>query len=70
MKPAIFQVTAEPPKFAIVSSKNNLTTDYIIKSKAFSISILEQNVDLEFLGPWGFNSGREVNKFESVNSID
>jgi len=63
----VFQVTADPPKFAIASNKDNLTTDYIIKSKVFSISVLEQDVDLEFLGPWGFKSGRDENKFASVN---
>ncbi len=63
----VFQVTADPPKFAIVTNKDNLTTDYIEKSKVFSISILEQDVDLEFLGPWGFKSGRNENKFASIN---
>lgn len=63
----VFQVTASPAKFAIATNKDNLTTDYIKKSKVFSISILEQNVDLEFLGPWGFKSGRDENKFASIN---
>lgn len=61
-----FQITADPVRFAVASNKNNLTTDYIIKSKAFSISVLEQDVDLNFLGPWGFKSGREENKFDNV----
>lgn len=63
----VFQVTADPPKFAIASNKDNLTTDYINKSKVFSISVIEQDVDLEYLGPWGFKSGRDTNKFASVN---
>ncbi len=61
-----FQVTADPVRFAIASNKDNLTTDFILKSKAFSISVLDQNVDLNFLGPWGFKSGREVSKFDAV----
>lgn len=63
----VFQVTANPAKFAIASNKDNLTTEYIQKSKVFSISVLEQDVDLEFLGPWGFKSGRNENKFASIN---
>lgn len=63
----VFQVTAEPPRFAIATNKDNLTSDYIIKSKVFSISVLEQNVDLEFLGPWGFKSGKELDKFATAN---
>ncbi len=61
-----FQITADPVRFAIASNKDNLTTDFIIKSKAFSISVLEQDVDLNFLGPWGFKSGREISKFDKV----
>lgn len=63
----VFQVSADPARFAIATHKENLTTDYIKKSRAFSISILQQDVDLNFLGPWGFNSGREVDKFSSCN---
>ncbi len=63
----VFQVTAEPAKLAISTSKDNFTTDIIKKSKVFNISILEQNIDLDFLGPWGFKSGKEINKFDGVN---
>ena len=63
----VFQVSAEPPRFAIATNKNNLTTDYIRKSKVFSISVLQQDCDLQFMGPWGFQSGREVDKFKNTN---
>ncbi|MEN8225457.1 MAG: flavin reductase [Bacteroidota bacterium] len=65
----VFQVSAEPPRFAVATNKGNLTTDYMQKSKVFSISILQQDCDLEFLSPWGFHSGREINKFENTNYI-
>lgn len=63
----VFQVTADPPRFAIATHKDNLTTRYIEKSRVFSISILQQEVDLEFLGPWGFKPGTEVDKFKGTN---
>jgi len=63
----VFQVTADPPKFVVASHKENLTTDYIRKSKAFSVSILQQDVDLAFMGPWGFQSGKSIDKFSGVN---
>lgn len=63
----VFQVSADPVRIAIATHKDNLTTDYIQKSKVFSISILQENVDLEFLGPWGFKSGREINKFDKAD---
>lgn len=62
----VFQVTAQPPQIAIATHKNNLTTEFIRKSKVFAISVLNKEVDLSFLGPWGFKSGREVNKFDQV----
>lgn len=63
----VFQVTAEPAKFAVCTNKDNLTTEMIARSKAFSISILEQNVDIKFIGQFGFRSGREIDKFEGIN---
>ncbi|RLD37042.1 MAG: High molecular weight rubredoxin [Bacteroidetes bacterium] len=62
----VFQVSADPARFAIATHKDNLTTAYIQKSKVFSISVLQQDCNLEFLGPWGFQTGKEVNKFEQA----
>ena len=63
----VFQVTADPPKFVVASHKNNLTTSYIEKSKLFSVSILQQDVDLDFIAPWGFKSGKNVDKFKGAS---
>ncbi len=62
----VFQVTAEPARFAIATNKDNYTTELIEKSNSFSISVLSQDVDLEFLGPWGFKNGKEIDKFENA----
>jgi len=62
----VFQITAEPSRITVATHKNNLTTEYIRKSKVFAVSALQKNVSLDFMGPWGFKSGREVNKFEKV----
>ena len=63
----VFQVTAEPPRIMVATHRDNLTTDYIRKSRVFAVSALEKDVDLEFLGPWGFKSGKEVSKFDHVD---
>ena len=63
----VFQITADPPRFAVATHKDNLTSAYIEKSRLFSISILQQNVNLEFLGPWGFKSGKSIDKFKGKN---
>jgi flavin reductase (DIM6/NTAB) family NADH-FMN oxidoreductase RutF/rubredoxin len=66
----VFQVSADPPLFAIATHKDNLTTSFIRASGVFSVSVLQQDVDLQFLGPWGFNSGKEANKFAGTNYME
>ncbi|HOV14861.1 MAG TPA: flavin reductase, partial [Spirochaetota bacterium] len=63
----VFQTTAEPPTLAICVNKSNLTCDYIKASKVFSISILDENVDMKFIGQFGFKSGRDIDKFNGVD---
>jgi rubredoxin/flavin reductase (DIM6/NTAB) family NADH-FMN oxidoreductase RutF len=63
----VFQVTSEPSRIAICSNKNNLTTDYIQSSGAIAISIIKENVDLPFIGHYGFQSGRDIDKFDGVD---
>lgn len=62
----VFQVTAEPPQFAVCINKNNLTNEYIKKSKIFTISVLSKETPMKFIGLFGFNSGRKVNKFKDI----
>lgn len=62
----VFQVSAEPPKLAICINKENLTYDYIMKSKIFTISALSTSAPMPFIGQFGFKSGRDINKFENV----
>ena len=64
---ALIQVTAEPPAIAIGLNKKNLTNEFIKESKVFAVSILSQDTPLNFIGQFGFKSGREVNKFDQVN---
>ena len=60
----VFQVTADPPKFAISCSKNNFTSGIIKESKAFSISVLEKDTGANVIGTFGYKSGKDIDKFE------
>ncbi len=60
------QVTAEPCQLAVVINKKNLTHEFIMVNRAFSISILSQQTPLQFIGLFGFKSGREIDKFKDV----
>ena len=62
----VFQVTAEPPRIAVSVNKGNLTHGYITKSKVFAVSILSTDAPMQFIGTWGFKSGRDINKFEDA----
>jgi flavin reductase (DIM6/NTAB) family NADH-FMN oxidoreductase RutF/rubredoxin len=62
----VFQVTSDPPTLGISINKQNLTHDFIRESGIFSVSILSQATPMEFIGRFGFKSGRDINKFEGV----
>jgi flavin reductase (DIM6/NTAB) family NADH-FMN oxidoreductase RutF len=63
---AVFQITAEPVRFAVSVSKLNFTYELIEKSSKLAISALSQDAPLKFIGNFGFKSGRNFNKFENV----
>jgi flavin reductase (DIM6/NTAB) family NADH-FMN oxidoreductase RutF/rubredoxin len=58
----IFQVTAEPPNFAVCCNKNNLTSEYIKESGAFAFSVLARSASPEIFGKFGYKSGRDIDK--------
>ena len=62
----VCQVTAEPPRIAVCVHKENLTHDYILKSGAFGVSVIDATVPLKFVGIFGFNSGRTLDKLKHV----
>jgi rubredoxin/flavin reductase (DIM6/NTAB) family NADH-FMN oxidoreductase RutF len=52
---------------AVSVNRQNLTHEYITKSRVFVISLLAEEAPLEFIGKFGFRSGRDVDKFQGVN---
>lgn len=63
----VFQVTADPPKVTVCINKENLTHQFIEDSQVFTVSILDENTSMKFIGHFGFKSGREFNKFKEMN---
>ncbi|GAH71497.1 unnamed protein product, partial [marine sediment metagenome] len=63
----VFQLTPEPPMIAVSVNKQNLTHEYIADSKVFTVSILAEGTPLEFIGRFGFRTGRDIDKFQEVN---
>jgi len=60
----VFQVTAEPARFAIACSKMNYTAELIRQSGSFGISVLRKDVRTDIIGTFGYRSGKDINKFE------
>lgn len=61
----VFQVTSEPPRVAISINRENLTHEFIEASGYFAVSVLKQETPFQFIGNFGFKSGRIVDKFEN-----
>ena len=63
----VFQVTAEPPRFAACCNKNNYTAGFIQRTGAFSVSVLHKDASPDLFGRFGFKSGKDFNKLEGMN---
>ena len=57
------QVASEPDRIAVAVNKTNYTHDMIIKNGAFNISVISQEADFSLFKHFGFQSGRDVDKF-------
>ncbi len=62
----VFQTTSEPASIAVCLNKQNLTHDFVQASKVFTVSVLTQETPMEFIGRFGFKSGRDMDKFDGV----
>ncbi len=63
---ALMQVTACPPTVAVSINKTELTHEYIAASGAFAVSVLSRQADMAFIGHFGFHSGRDLDKFDTI----
>jgi ferric-chelate reductase [NAD(P)H] len=62
----LFQITSEPPTVAVSINKKNLTHEFIKATRAFSASILHEATPLQYIGRFGFRSGRDFDKMKDV----
>ncbi|SEW22914.1 flavin reductase [[Clostridium] fimetarium] len=64
---SVMQITAYPAAFAISISHDNYTNQCIEKSGGFVISVLGEKAEPSMIGTFGFQTGKDVNKFDSVD---
>ncbi|MEE8317414.1 MAG: flavin reductase [Candidatus Omnitrophota bacterium] len=62
----LFQITSEPVTIAVSINKENLTHDFIETSMMFTASILKEDTPLNFIGRFGFRSGKDADKLKDV----
>ena len=61
----VMQVTSDPLQIAIAVNKKNYTNEMIQRTKKFNVSILDESSKFEIFKHFGFQSGRDVDKFAS-----
>ncbi len=57
------QVTTTPNQVTITVNKDNLTHDLVMKTGVFNVSVLSEKAMFDVFKHFGFQSGRDVDKF-------
>ena len=60
------QLTDTPMQIQIAVNKNNLTHDMILNTGVFNVSVLSQDAVFWVFQHYGFQSGRDVDKFAQI----
>ncbi len=63
---AVMQTTTNPATLVLCAQQSTLTHKSIEETKKFTLSVLSEDVDPFVIGNFGFQSCREVNKWEKV----
>lgn len=63
---SVMQITSEPATVAVSINHDNYTNGCISRSGRFAVSVLSEASDPSIIGTFGFQSGKTVNKFDSV----
>lgn len=63
------QITSEPATIAVSINHDNYTNACIEKTGKFAISILTEQSEPGLIGTFGFQSGKDVNKFDGVEVV-
>ena len=60
------QITDTPKQIQVAVSKQNLTHDMILQTGVFNVSVLSQDAVFWVFQHYGFQSGRDTDKFASI----
>ena len=62
----VMQITDDPKRVVVGVNKQNLTHDMILATGEFNVSVLSQEATFWFFEHYGFQSGRDVDKFANI----
>ena len=65
----VTQITDTPKRISIAVNKANLTHDMILKTGEFNVSVLSTDADFGLFKRFGFQSGRDADKFEGLDTL-
>ena len=60
------QVTSSPIQLSITLNKENYTEQLIEKSGKFNAVVVSQNIDMDVIRRFGFQSGKDIDKYEGI----
>lgn len=63
---SVMQITSCPATVAVSVNRENYTNECIRKSGMFSVSVLSEQCEPAVIGRFGFRTGRDTDKFASV----
>jgi flavin reductase (DIM6/NTAB) family NADH-FMN oxidoreductase RutF/rubredoxin len=63
----VFQITSQPETIVACINRQNYTYELIRQSGVFAVSVLSKNTPLKLIGTFGFQCGRNLDKFEGIN---
>ncbi|MCL2412312.1 MAG: flavin reductase [Treponema sp.] len=66
----VTQITSSPIRISIAINKANFTHNMIIKTKEFNVSVLSEDVPFHVFEHFGFQSGKDIDKFVNYNNCD
>ncbi len=64
------QAASEPNQISIAVNKANFTHDMIKQTGEFTVSIISQDADFELFKRFGFQSGRDADKFAGFDAYE
>lgn len=65
----LMQATSVPNRITITINKDNYTTEMIKNTGKFNVSILDETTDFDLIKRFGFQSGKDTNKFSGFNGF-